>query len=305
MAVAINTFREAVRDRVLYGVLGMALCALLLSLALGEMALDQADRVVLDLSLASTSLFAVLVSIFLGSSLLYKEIARKTLYMILPKPVARHEFLLGKYLGIVLTAAVFVALTGATQFVVVALQAGASLAGVAAVVLGALGTLGLLVWLARDRTVVLIPWSAVTFLGGLWLLSTTTVDATLVAVAVALTICETLVLTAVAMVFSAFSTPFLTGLFTFGVWLVGRSADTMATLKSKAIPEELKGLMRNLVEVWPNFHLFAPGRHTLTAELPSGAGPLAYLSSSLVYALAYSALLLGIAVVVFRRRDFM
>ncbi|MCA9600790.1 MAG: hypothetical protein KC417_02125, partial [Myxococcales bacterium] len=79
-AVAINTFREAVRDKVLYGVLAFATAVLLFTLALAQLSLNQQLRVVLDVGLASISLFSVMVAIFLGSSLLYKEIERKTLY---------------------------------------------------------------------------------------------------------------------------------------------------------------------------------------------------------------------------------
>ena len=76
------------------GVLVLAAGVLALTLALGELSLDQQMRVVTDIGLASISLFSVVVAIFLGSSLLYKEIERKTLYVILPKPIARFEFLL-------------------------------------------------------------------------------------------------------------------------------------------------------------------------------------------------------------------
>src|SRR5687768_790135 len=126
-AVAVNTCREAVRDRVLYGVLGVATFVLVFTLVLAEVSLDQERRIVLDVGLASISLFSVVVAIFLGSSLLYKEIERKTLYVILPKPVPRAEFLLGKYFGIFLTAVVFVALMGALQLWITSIQAGASL----------------------------------------------------------------------------------------------------------------------------------------------------------------------------------
>ena len=131
-AIALNTFREAVRDRVLYGVLGLATGVLVFTLALAELSLDQQERVITDLGMASISLFSVVVAIFLGSSLLYKEIERKTLYVILPKPIRRFEFLLGKYFGIVLTCAVFIVLMGAIQLWVTAIQAdapGAALLG--------------------------------------------------------------------------------------------------------------------------------------------------------------------------------
>lgn len=89
LAIALNTFREAVRDKVLYGVVGIASAFLVFTLALAELSLNQQARVVTDIGLASISVFSVVVAVFLGSSLLYKEIERKTLYVILPKPIER------------------------------------------------------------------------------------------------------------------------------------------------------------------------------------------------------------------------
>jgi ABC-type transport system involved in multi-copper enzyme maturation permease subunit len=146
VAVALNTFREAVRDRVLYGVLGVACFVLLFTLVLAQVSLDQELRIVLDVGLASISLFSVLVAIFLGSSLLYKEIERKTLYVILPKPIHRHEFLLGKYFGITLTAMVFIAIMGSIQLYVSAFQAGAAPALVLGAGIGMPVLFGLWAW---------------------------------------------------------------------------------------------------------------------------------------------------------------
>ena len=122
-AIGINTFREAVRDRVLYGVLGAAVLVLVFTLALAELSLDQEDRVIADIGLASISIYSVIIAIFLGSSLLYKEIERKTLYVILPKPVHRAEFLFGKYTGIAATALVFVSIMGSIQLFVMSVGA--------------------------------------------------------------------------------------------------------------------------------------------------------------------------------------
>src|ERR1700761_2439834 len=159
-AITLNTFREAVRDRVLYAVLGFACAVLLFTLALAELSLHEQSRVVEDVGLASISLFSVMVAIFLGSSLLYKEIERKTLYVILPKPIRRAEFLLGKYFGIVLTAVVFVALMGALQLWTTSLQAGASELSALGVLLGLAAVLALAMRFVRDRTAVLIPFAA-------------------------------------------------------------------------------------------------------------------------------------------------
>jgi Cu-processing system permease protein len=305
LAVAVNTFREAVRDRVLHGVLGLALAFLLFTLALAELSLDQQRRVVLDLGLASISLFSVIMSVFLGSSLLYKEIERKTLYVILPKPIRRHEFLLGKYFGIVLTVAVFVAIMGAVQLSVSTLQVAGPIVPLLAAVPGLLGVLGVAMFFARDRTAVVVPWSLLALIVASSVAARAGVSLVPVLAQLLLTLGEVLVLCAVALMFSAFSTPFLTALLTTGVWVVGRSADMMIQMKSKMLPQLVRDILRELVRVWPNFNLFVPGSHTLTGAGDALGGPSAYLASSMGYAVLYSALLLACAAMVFRKRDFL
>lgn len=304
-AIAINTFREAVRDKVLYGVLGFASAVLLFTLALAELSLNQERRIVFDLGLASISLFSVVIAIFLGSSLLYKEIERKTLYVILPKPIRRHEFLLGKYLGIAVTAAVFIAIMGAIQLWVTAIQAEAAPWLVAGLPLVALGSLALTMWKARDRTAVLLPWALALLAAAAGVCATIDVELGAILAALLLTFGEVLVLTAVALLFSSFSTPFLTGALTLGVWLVGRSADEMAEMRSNAIDESVKALLRVLARVVPNFHLFVPGTHVLTEDVPVAGGLGAYLGTTMAYAVVYAAVLLVAAALVFRRRDFL
>ncbi len=305
LAVAVNTFREAVRDRVLNGVLGVALAVLVLTLALAELSLDQQRRIVLDVGLASISFFSVVVAVFLGSSLLYKEIERKTLYVILPKPIRRHEFLLGKYFGIALTAFVFVGIMGAVQLCVTAWQAQGNRVLIAASVVGLPVLMGLGMWKARDRTAVLVPWSALTLCVGAFLAADAGIALAPILAALLLTMGEVLLLTSVALLFSAFSTPFLTALFTIGVWLVGRSADSMIQMKSRMLPQIVIDVLAKLVHVWPNFNVFVPGRHTLEAHLDTVGGPLAYVASTMIYGVVYSAVLLTLASVIFRRRDFL
>lgn len=310
-AIAINTYREAVRDKVLYGVLGFACAVLLFTLALAELSLHQQQRVVLDIGIASISLFSVVISVFLGSSLLYKEIERKTLYVILPKPIARWQFLLGKYLGIVLTAVVFIAIMGGVQLWVSAIQADAS--GELPEILGrairlpliAAITIAFAVWRLRDSSYVL-GLAAVVLLGvGVGLAWAEGVDVPPILYALLLVVGEVLVLTAVAMLFGSFSTPFLTGALSIGVWLVGRSADEMAEMRSSAVSESVTTLLHGLSRVVPNFHLFVPGRHLLGGGVALDGGVAGYLITTMAYAVVYSAVLLFLAAVIFRRRDFL
>ncbi len=304
-AIALNTYREAVRDRVLFGVLVLAAGVLALTLALGELSLDQQMRVVTDLGLASISLFSVVVAIFLGSSLLYKEIERKTLYVILPKPIARFEFLLGKYFGIVATCAVFIAIMGALQLLVTAIQAGASTMLVIAVPAVLIAGLGVGFLLSKDRTLVVPIWSLIALGATAWVCSTVDVELFRLLASLVLNLGEVLILTAVALLFSSFSTPFLTGAFTFGVWLVGRAAHDMVAMKTRVLSPAMKTFLSWLAEVVPNFNLFVPGRTTLVTQATEYGGPLTYVATSMGYAILYAAATLFVAALIFRRRDFL
>ncbi len=106
IAVARNTFREAVRDRVLYVLLFFAAAAILGSKALGWVSVGQDIKIVKDICLAAISVFGTLIAIFVGTSLVYKEIDKRTLYTIISRPIHRYEFVLGKYAGLMALLAV-------------------------------------------------------------------------------------------------------------------------------------------------------------------------------------------------------
>ncbi|MCS6799810.1 MAG: ABC transporter permease subunit [Myxococcota bacterium] len=302
-ALALNTFREAVRDRVLVALLAVACGVLLFTLALAELSLHEQRRVVHDVGLASISLFAVVAAVFLGSSMLDKEIERRTLYVILPKPVGRAELLLGKFAGIALTGWVFVGLMGGVQLWVMALQAGVAPLAVLAAVLGCGALLGLGLWRIRDRTALIVPWTVVVVLVATLSAEAGGVPLTPVLGALALTAAELCVLTAVALFFSSFSTPFLTGVLTVGVWILGRSAGQMATLKTRVLPEGVQAALRALAHVVPNFQLYVPGRRALEVDFATAGGAWTYVAMAWAYGLAYAAALLVFAAFVFRRRD--
>lgn len=102
LAVATNTFREAVRDKVLYVLLFFSGATILSSKALGYVSVGQDIKIVTDISLASVSIFGALIAIFVGTNLVYKEIDKRTIYTILSRPIARSEFVAGKYCGLAL-----------------------------------------------------------------------------------------------------------------------------------------------------------------------------------------------------------
>ena len=104
--VALNTFREAVRDRVLYNLVFFALLMMAAAVLVGQISIDIEQTVIISLGLSAISLIGLLIAIFLGVALVSKEMDKRTLYALLAKPVRRWEFLLGKFGGLVLTLAV-------------------------------------------------------------------------------------------------------------------------------------------------------------------------------------------------------
>ncbi len=101
--VALNTYRETVRDKVLYNLLLFALLMISSSYVLGKISVYQEIKIIKDLGLASISIFGMVIAIFIGIGLVSKEIDKRTLYSVLTKPVSRTQFLVGKYLGLCLT----------------------------------------------------------------------------------------------------------------------------------------------------------------------------------------------------------
>ncbi len=105
-AVAWNTFREAVRDRVLYNLVFFALLLIATSILVGQISIGIESIVLVSLGLSAISVIGLLIAIFTGVGLVSKEIEKRTLYALLSKPVRRWEFLTGKFGGLVLTLAV-------------------------------------------------------------------------------------------------------------------------------------------------------------------------------------------------------
>jgi hypothetical protein len=119
-----------------------------------------------------------------------------------------------------------------------------------------------------------------------------------------LTLSEVAVVAAIATVFAAFSSPFLTAVFTFGVFIVGRSADTLARMPVRVFGAPLARLCGGIARVVPNLMLYVPPRPLLTGEA-SGVSLGSYLVMAVLHALAWSVLLLTAASLLFRRRDFL
>jgi len=251
-AIARNTFREAVRDRVLYNLVLFVLILTGGAVFLGELSAAQEAKIIVDVGLSAALLFGVFIAIFVGVGLVYKEIERRTIYAIFAKPVGRAEFLLGKYLGLCLTLAVNVFVMGA----------GVSLALL--YVRGGWDPLAASIWPA-----------------------------------VGLIYVELMILVAVALLFSSFSTPALSALLTFSVFIIGHfSAELKGLAAAGGAGARL--LFNALYYLLPNLTNYA----YITAASHGRTPAAADLFGAVLYGLAYITVLLAASALVFKRRNF-
>lgn len=107
--IALNTFRELKRNKILYMILFFGVLLIIFSLALASLSLGQSDKIILDFWLAMIEIFWLISVIFIGSQLIFKEIEWKTIYLILSKPISRYEFIIGKFIwfAMILAAIIF------------------------------------------------------------------------------------------------------------------------------------------------------------------------------------------------------
>jgi ABC-type transport system involved in multi-copper enzyme maturation permease subunit len=125
LAVASNTFKESIRNRVLLNILLFAGALILLSLFVGEWSLGHQARVIKDFGLSAMSVFGLLIAVFIGIRLMVQETEQRTAYLILSKPIHRWEFVAGKYLGLAATLAINTGLMAAVLWAVAWVREGA------------------------------------------------------------------------------------------------------------------------------------------------------------------------------------
>ncbi len=250
-AVIANTFREAIRDKVLYNLVFFALLVMGASVVIGSMTLGEDVKIILDLSLAAMSVFGLLIAIFVGIGLVHKEIQRRTIYLLLAKPISRLEFVIGKYLGLLLVIILNVSIMTAALF---ALLAFSSPAGTSSGVF----------------------------------------------IAVLLILVELMVVTAVAVLFSTFSTPTLSAMLTLGVWVIGRFSTDLVEFARKTEDPATRALVTVVHYTLPNLEKFDI-KHLVVHNM---AIEPAYVGGAVAYGLLYIVFLIGMAAVIFERRDF-
>jgi len=303
-AIAMNSYREAVRARVLFGLLAAALATSAYSLVIAAMSLREEMRVVADITAASISLYAVFTTIILGATSLYRELELKTIFPVLTRRLRRHEYVIGKYFGILATMIAFVGIDGGAALAIMAFQSKVN----PAITAGAIGVMvvvlaGLLIRAKYSRVFVVLPWSVAFFLAMALCANGAGGERQVLMVSCLLTVGELAIVGAVAMVFSSFSSPALTAIFTIMVFLIGRSADTLGNIPERQFGPTVRTMGIVLAKIVPNLTAFVPARPLLLGQVPN-VDLWSYVGRAWVVAIAYACVLLAMSAVIFKKRDF-
>lgn len=249
--IASNTFREAVRDRVLYNLIAFALLLSGAAILVGQISIEIERLVVVNLGLTAVSLFGVVIAIFIGIGLVSKEIEKRTLYTVLSRPVRRWEFIVGKFFGLAGTLVVN------TFFM-------------------AIGVFGALLYVAHKLSA---P------------------DA-FILVALYFIVLEFLIICSLSLLFSSFSTPLLSAVFAFSLFIIGSFADDL-----RGFARLTHGITRwfatGAAYLLPNFSAL---------NVISAVAHQQHIGSQLIlqntlYAMFYTAMALSGAVLIFERRN--
>ena len=254
MLIALNTYRELIRGKVLYLVMFFAAALVLISALFGSVTIGDQAMVVKDFGLFSISVFSVAFAVIAGAALLHKELSRKTIYNILSKPVCRWEFLLGKFCGMAAVSFLMIVLMGAALMLFTS-------------------------FFERSIDLFLLQAFAYIFL-------------------------EILIVCAAAIFFSSLVvTPVLSGLFTLGVFLAGRCVEYLLYfVREGSASAAAAAVLKGLYFVLPQF-----ARLNISGEVVFHNWSILtyprFLWSAL-YAVGYAGILLILANILFRRREF-
>lgn len=303
--VALNAYRESVRARILLGLAGVAFAVSVFSLVIGSFTLTNAPRVLSDLGSASISIFSVAVAIVSGATSLYRELEQKTIFPILARPIGRGEYVVGKFLGVLLTIAVFIAADSGLVLALCGILGGHNPLLVGGVCVALTSGLGLFAYFSPwARTYGPIPWAVLFLVVGILFSANAPDERRLVLTSSLLALLEVSVVAAFATLLSAFSSPFLSALLTIGVWVIGRSSGALEKFPVKFFGPEIAQAARVLGKVVPNLQMFVPPRPLLTGEA-ADVDRAHYLLLATGTGLGWTVGVLALAVIVFRRRDFL
>lgn len=261
--VAVSVFRESIRDRVPYNLVLFAVLLISSSYLLGQLTAGQDIKIIKDLGLSATSVFGLFIAIFIGIGLVSKEVERRSIYALLAKPVSRPQFIAGKYSGLVLTLAVNIAVMTVAMYAV----------------------LGYMTW--QETPEFKAGWDA------------PGVDPALLT-AVFLIFLQLMIVTAIALFFSTFSTPLLSASLTLGLYIVGQFNADLRNFDQVVDSKLAVWLARAIYHIVPDLSAFDIKMQVVHGLPVSGS----YVAMTAGYAALYIAALLLASTFIFSRRDF-
>jgi ABC-type transport system involved in multi-copper enzyme maturation permease subunit len=250
-SISKNTFREAIRDRVLYNLVLFVLLIVACAILLGDLTDGQESRTIVNIGLNAMLFFGAFIAIFVGVGLVSKEIEKCTVYAVFSKPVLRGEFIVGKYLGLCLTLLINIFIMGIGVSLSLLYVGGTSL--------------------------------AVSIWGGVFLI-----------------FIELTIIKAVAILFSSFSSPALSALLTFLVFMIGHLSSSLFDLAKGLESKSATIVFTVMYYLFPNLANFSFRTESALGLVPN----VQMLGGGLVYSIVYSAIMLTAAVLIFSRRNF-
>jgi ABC-type transport system involved in multi-copper enzyme maturation permease subunit len=248
--LVLNTFKESARNKMFYLLVFFGILFALSSKLISFLTLGDSLKVLKDTGLAAINFFCVLIAIFTGINLVYKEIEKRTIFNILSKPVTRDHFILGKFLGLALTMLVALASMAVIFFILVMAVGG-----------------------GFDLKILL-------YFCMLYL--------------------ELLIIVAISLLFSSFTTPILSFIFTVSLYLIGHIMWTFNEFKSLLHSKLWLTTAHALYYLLPNLDKFNI-KNDVVLGLPLRGATILF---SVLYAAVYILALLAVTIMIFRRREF-
>lgn len=293
IAIARNTFKEAIRNRVLYVILMFALILIGFSGVVSELTISSRDRIIKDLGFSAINLFGVAIAVFVGVSLVYNELEKKTIYTIVSKPIGRWQFLLGKYFGLLMTVWVNVFIM--TFFFLIAIYYYAATTGDKSFVV-AMGQSIL------QAAVTFFYWNAYPAITGH------------IMAVIMVTCLEMAIITAFAVLFSSFSTPTLSMFFTVLTFIAGRLNEDIIRFADQVMTKatNLAKVSGAAVHVPLSYYLSMGAAHLVpnlgafhrTVEQAIYEPTVSIWWGTILYGLLYTAGILSLSMLIFSRRNF-
>jgi ABC-type transport system involved in multi-copper enzyme maturation permease subunit len=217
--IAVNGFRESVRDKVMYSLVAFAVLLMGASYVLGQLTAGQDLKIIKDLGLSSIAVFGLFMAVFIGIGLVSKEVERRSIYGLLAKPIRRHEIVLGKFAGLVLTLTVNIAVMTVALYAVLAY----------------------------------VGWGENEFARRAR--EAPALDPALLK-AVMLILVQLMIVTATALFFSTFSTPILSAALTFGFYIAGYFSTDLRNFDQVVNSKFAQMFARGLYYILPNLAPF-------------------------------------------------